>query len=234
MTPGAYIIAAKAVGSGMGLVHLAHPLQPPFTTYPPVIPIMLAPFANIAEEGFVGLKAEMIFFFWIVLMAFFLGFRKYLTDWRSFFALGVLGTGTLLAFAGRLQGEVPFTLFVVLTLCFADRFFKTAKVKDLVLALLFLALLCFSRQAGIAFAAGCVLAMIVMPLATLPTKKAMGASRDRNCRDHHRDCCSMGADDSRHPTRFPDPGELFHASGGRMGPKPGSDIHAVMVHAGTA
>lgn len=171
---GAYIIAARSIAQGQGLSHLAHPQNPPFTTYPPVIPVLLAPFATLGAAGFTGLKAGMIGFFSLTLLAFALTFGRFLPNRRLPWALGLLATGSLLAFAGRIQGEVPFTLFALLVVFFADRFLHDHRWADLAGALASLSLLCNARQAGIAWAAGFVVACAVAPLAVSHRRVLIG------------------------------------------------------------
>ena len=160
---GAYIIAAQSIAQGHGLTHLAHPENPPFTTYPPVIPILLSPFALLGNADFTGLKAGMILLFSLTLLGFALTFGRYLEGRRLAVAVALLGSGSLLAFAGRIQGEVPFTLLALLSVVFADRWFESYRRTDLVGALVCLSLLCNSRQAGIAWAAGFLVACLVSP-----------------------------------------------------------------------
>ena len=167
---GAYIIAAKSIAQGAGLVHLAHPEHPPFTTYPPVIPVILAPFAAFAKEDFLGLKIGMVLLFMLTLFAFAFTFKRFLADKRILFAVALFGSGSLLAFAGRLQGEVPFTLFGLLAIFFADRYIKNSRRVDLFAMLATLSLLCNSRQAGIAWVAGICLAFVFAPLSQKDSK----------------------------------------------------------------
>jgi len=165
---GAYIIAAKSIAGGMGLKHIAHPENPPFTTYPPVIPVLLAPFAAFAKEGFLGLKLAMLLFFSITVFSFALAYKRFFPSVTIIPALALLGSGSLLAFAGRIQGETPFTLFGLLSAFLAYRFLETRNKLFLLGTLASLLLTCFSRQVGIAWAVG---VLIGLPFAPRKEKK---------------------------------------------------------------
>ena len=159
---GAYIIAARSLAQGLGLRHLAHPEHPSFTTYPPVIPVMLSPFDALEKKGFLGLKAGVILYFCLCLLVFAFGFGRYFGK-RAPYALAVFATGSALAFAGRIQGEIPFLLLSMFALIYAERFFAKFSNKDLLAMLVSLFLLANARQAGIAWSAGVILALVFAP-----------------------------------------------------------------------
>jgi hypothetical protein len=160
---GAYIIAAKSLAEGKGLTHLAHPESPPFTTYPPLIPLLLSPFAKFAQDGFNGLKAGIVLFFSLSVLVFALGFRERFGP-RILPAMVLFGTGSVLAFAGRIQGEIPFLFLSLFVLIYAERYFKNLSRKNLAILLISLFLLANARQAGIAWSGGVLLALAFAPV----------------------------------------------------------------------
>ena len=170
---GAYVIAAKSIAEGEGLRHLAHPEQPPFTTYPPVIPSLLGPFATFAKEGFVGLKIGVALFFLLIVAVFLVGFSLFLPENQRIYGALILISGSLLAFAGRIQGEVPFAFMALMALVFAHLFLTRLTWSALVGMIVSMALLANMRQAGIAWAAGALAAMFFAPFRASKEKREL-------------------------------------------------------------
>ncbi|MDP8254403.1 MAG: glycosyltransferase family 39 protein [Candidatus Alcyoniella australis] len=158
---GAYVLGARALARGMGLVSINHPDLAPFTIYPPVLPAYLSLFARISES-LAMLKLGIILSGALCLL---LTLRYYGRSWGpliSGLALLAMAGSTFYLFCGRIQGEAPYLAWTLAALLCLEQSVK----RDRLGAHFWVGLACvlcaaLTRQIGIALIVGAALYLLL-------------------------------------------------------------------------
>jgi hypothetical protein len=150
-----YLLLSKALAGGLGYVDLYLPEHPPHTKYPPLFPLLLAPFNLLGSHQLLGVH--------ILICILALGVPLALAGWvrrQGYSETASVAVFLLSAtlpryyqFLVHVLSEVPFMLFCYFALYWTARSASHPKARDLAVILLATLAALFTRSAGMALVA---------------------------------------------------------------------------------
>jgi len=160
-----YLLLAKALAQGQGYVDLYLPWHPPHTKYPPLFPLLLAPFTWL---GAYQLLAVHLFISFLALaVPFALAGWTRRQGYSETASLGVLLLAATIPyyyqFLLHILSEVPFMAFSYFTLWGMARTHSRSGARDLLIITLATLAALFTRTAGAALVAAVMLELLRRP-----------------------------------------------------------------------